>query len=393
MATLGRPALLAAISSALILGGCSTPGFDRALLGTEIDGVDPGTMSWPLQPTTMALSPSGGTLLAGCGGGLCRWDTDTGASDRLRVFPPVAWSPDGSRFAAKGDDAQVLIVDAADLTISAVLAGHHDTQVMDVPGPITSIQFSPDGNTLATVGWDDTLQLWRVSDGRRLAKVDAPALASVSFSPNSERLVVATSGSDPSVTVLDARRGRSVETLDHVGGGDVAWSPDGRWLAHLDEAGAIVIRDAESFEITSSLPSASGAWQWSPDGTLIAHIDEGGRLALRETDGFTPSYQGPRLGLKPTQMAFSPDQPVLAMLDREGAALWHWEAGSELTPLNHIERPTALGFAADGGWLLTAYTELDDYPVSSDFDRDDHTDAILVWDVATGEQVRTLDLP
>ena len=64
---------------------------------------------------------------------------------------------------------------------------------------VSSLNFSPDGKTLASGSWDKSVKLWDVSTGRELETLNGHqgAVFSVSFSPDGK--ILASGSQDKSV--------------------------------------------------------------------------------------------------------------------------------------------------------------------------------------------------
>lgn len=115
----------------------------------------------------------------------------------------------------------------------AVFTSRVEQTLVGHEGPIRALAYSPDGSRLVTVGEDGTVRSWGAYTGEQLASwVGHPApINGLAFSPDGRRL--ATSGEDGKVNIWAAGTGEQLLSFEG-GGGKVAFSPDGRWLAAVD---------------------------------------------------------------------------------------------------------------------------------------------------------------
>src|SRR4051812_21498048 len=134
------------------------------------------------------------------------------------------------------------------------LTGHH--------AQVNSVAFAPDGHTLATASWDQTVLLWDVTDPSRPRRLGDPltghtsAVSSVAFAPDGHTL--ATASADKTVRLWDVTDpGQPHDLGDFLTGYTeaetmVAFAPDGhplptaRWdrtVLLWDLTGLIPLRD------------------------------------------------------------------------------------------------------------------------------------------------------
>ena len=89
----------------------------------------------------------------------------------------IAYSPDGNRLAV-ASSIGIWIYDAHSLVELDLFTGHTDS--------ITSIAFSPDGSTLASSSYDETVRLWDAATGVLKSTLTGHTrwILSIAFSPD-----------------------------------------------------------------------------------------------------------------------------------------------------------------------------------------------------------------
>jgi WD40 repeat protein/DNA-binding SARP family transcriptional activator len=175
----------------------------------------------------------------------------------------VTFSQDGSLLLSTGDDGTAAAWDLEDrqrLRYRVQGTGH-------VWGPT----FSPDGMVAAAVWSDeDMLRLWDAATGTNVREIPVAGRPwGASFSPDGTRLAIPLQHQSAAV-VLDIASGELLPfRLEHgIYVFDIAWSPDGHWIATAGRVPAIRIWDAETGERKYSVFSHDGQSalvRWSPD--------------------------------------------------------------------------------------------------------------------------------
>jgi WD40 repeat protein len=210
---------------------------------------DPGPVDvYQLQPTRLigsfstgrgltctALSPSGALLVLRDGGSLWLWDTAT--HRRLRRLAPVGgYDPSTCEAAVSPDSQTVVAIDGTGLiALWRVSDGRMVARVRGEPSPGFNASapllpvFSPDGSTFIAAGnWEHHVVVRRVADGQPVASL-GHVDARVAFSPTAP-LVVSDAG-----TVWDAGSGREIAQLpvSDATGTIVGFTADGRRVTSL----------------------------------------------------------------------------------------------------------------------------------------------------------------
>ena len=120
----------------------------------------------------------------------------------------IAYSPDGIRLAL-ASSIGIWLYDTATHQAVALLTGH--------TGVVTSVTFSPDGNTIASGGgWKDaTVRLWDVETGANTHTLTGHTdqANSVVFSPDGTILASGGGWEDETVRLWDVKTGANTHTL------------------------------------------------------------------------------------------------------------------------------------------------------------------------------------
>jgi WD40 repeat protein len=338
---------------------------------------------------SLAFSPDAKRLAAASGDGAVRvWELGT-ASLSLTVpiqlsLPPdmltlinvhdVAFSPDGTRLATLGHDNTVQIWDALTGRELLTLAGH--TEV------VLALAYSADGTRLATASYDTTTKVWDAGSGAELLTLagNTARNTGVAFSPDGMRLAVVSD--DGTAKVWDASSGQQLFTLaGHTSAiRAVAFSPDGAHIATAsDDATARIWQAAPSrelFTLTGHTQTVYGG-HFSPDGARLLTNSNDGIVKVWDTSTGRLLYD---LSLPDENLngsAFSRDGKLIASGGTDGRPrIWDAATGRLLTTLpGHALRTFDVQFSPDGKELASASPR---------------ENSAILWDLATGQELKTL---
>ena len=286
----------------------------------------------------------------------------------------MAFHPDGNTLASGSYDQTLRLWDAN--------TGELLNTLEKLKNSINSVAFSPDGNTLA--GGSVGIRLWDANTGEHLKTLigHTNAVLSVAFSPDGNTLA---SGSwDHTIRLWNPNTGEHLKTLEgHTDAvTSVAFSPDGQTIASgsghrgfwVEKDRTIRLWDANTGEHLKTLTGHTNAVTsvaFSPDGNTLASASGDGTIRLWDvnTGEHLKTLTGHVLSV-----AFSPDGNTLASADHT-IRLWDANTGELLNTLTgHTNAVTSVAFSPDGNTLASA---------SGD-------GTIRLWDVNTGEYLKTL---
>jgi WD40 repeat protein len=321
-----------------------------------------------------AVSPDGtrlalvGTRLAGTEKVLYLWDAASGKelhAMRGHKYPisGVAFSPDG-RFLASGDRPEGIPGredPLATLCVWEVATGRILRHFNGEKGAVNNLVFL-DGDTLvASNGGRPVLFDWRTEAAKPALEGTVPRSrwdAWIAASPNGKVIAGGPgSGAQPSVQLWEVATGRKLRAISEWENGQFAFSRDGRWLGTADiQTGLIRVWDVANERLVSPPPPG--------------HTDD------------------------ITAVALSPDCKTVATASRDGTVrLWEAATGRELRVLRvHSGFVLSVAFSPDGRLVALGggNNVLNEETQSKVISRDPVDNAVRLWEVATGREVRIL---
>ena len=295
-------------------------------------------------PRALAWSPDGRRLASGFRGGVSVFDAEPGQLKKAFEHPgdrvnSVAWTPDGRSLAFGDHDGSIVVLDAA--------TGLRQNEIRGRFMAVLSLACSPDGQLLVAGFADASTRTWNTRTWTledTLGSHGGPVRC-VAWSPDGQYF--ATSSDDGTVIIRSRDAGKKLHVL---GGGDtwlyaVAWTACGERLIAQATDGKLGIwgRDGsrqQPLEINKSSVLSLAA---QPQGRFLASLNEDGAILLYSSgDRFFHDASQDQRGLvrEPMErgLALHPTEPLVAAVgsEPESIAIWRFE------PQGQPPRPRSL---------------------------------------------------
>jgi serine/threonine protein kinase len=195
----------------------------------------------------------------------------------------VAFSSDGQLIAAAGYDGEIRLWQTVSGSCVGTLKGHSQF--------VSSLQFSPDGQQLLSTSYDNTLRLWSIIFNQRLfvwqvvnaktihvlTNIHSGWVCEATFSPNGQ--LVASVGDDGTVQLWDSQQGTLLKTLQgHEGMTQaIAFSRNGKLLVSCGKDQTLRVWDVNTgtgLRVLSGLSEATAVLFGLNDRFWVsAHVD------------------------------------------------------------------------------------------------------------------------
>ncbi len=263
----------------------------------------------------------------------------------------ISWQSDLGRVIDASPNINLILIASEDGTTR--LLNFSGKQLNKLESWVASVDFSSNGQLMATAEWEEGVKLWNLSGEIQDEFGSYQSLITdINFSPDGQ--LIATVDEEEGVKLWNL----SGEVKDKFGSrqtwiNDINFSPDGQLIATADEDGKIEIwnrfgKQQGSFQADSQWLTAVN---FSPNGKQLFTASQDGTVKLwslsGKQQGIILAHQG-----EITHMSFSPDGQLFATAGLDDTVKLWLLSGQQLAQFDRQDSVTSLSFTTDGKEII-----------------------------------------
>jgi tricorn protease-like protein len=260
------------------------------------------------------------------------------AGQKVKALDPSIWERDKA-------NTQMLVT----ANLSRFVYGVQEKNRFAHSSIVLSVAFSPDGKTIATGSFDNTVKLWNL-EGKELQtfKGHSNSVLSVAFSPDGKTIA---SGSKDNTVKLWNLEGKELQTFKGHSNSvwSVAFSPDGKTIASGSKDNTVKLWNLEGKELQTFKGHSSSVLRvaFSPDGKTIVTGSDDNTIKLWNLEG--KELQTFKGSSSVWSVAFSPDGKTIVTGSFDNTVkLWNLEGKELQTFKGHSNSVLSVAFSPDG---------------------------------------------
>jgi WD40 repeat protein len=260
-------------------------------------------------------------------------------------------SPNGRWLASIGDECSIWIWDLETNQVAAKLKGHNKI--------VSALSFSPDGRMLASGSVDKTIKLWDVKTLKALTtliKHDDEVIA-VAFSPDSRTLASTSVDKTTLLWEIASCHLRAVLQDDTEIARTVVFSPDCLMVATGSSKCTAKIFSTRTGQLVTTIKAQSCIWtlSFSPDSRTLAMAGEGGNILLWDVQASKELSLINVNSVLVTSAAFSPRGDCIAIACCEGRVivLSAESLKVRVSFLEHTKEVCSVKFSPDSSFVIS----------------------------------------